>query len=146
MRDAPRTEDAYPYEPTDKVCHEDTTPTSIPELVYGYRVDITWQCLYEALTHGPTSVAIRAENDEFRHYSGGIIDDDGCGTDLDHGVTAVGYDADTDSWLVKNSWGPNWGNQGYFKMERGQNMCACGQCNSYPLVDKASIEQLESKA
>jgi C1A family cysteine protease len=137
MRDAPRTEEAYPYKPTDDTCHEDTIATEIPELEYGYRVDITQECLYEALTHGPTSVAIRAENDEFRHYSGGIIDDDGCGTDLDHGVTTVGYDADTESWLVKNSWGPTWGEEGYVRIKRtgGLGFCGINQENAQAVYD-----------
>jgi len=61
---------------------------------------------------------------------------------------ATGYGAEDGSkfWNVKNSWGATWGNQGYFKIERGSNMCAFAQCNSYPLIDSASLEQLEAIA
>jgi len=55
---------------------------------------------------------------------------------VNHAVTLVGYGVDKDSglkyWLIKNSWGTEWGDAGYFKIERDVNMCAIGVCNSYP--------------
>lgn len=41
-----------------------------------------------------------------------------------------------DYWNVKNSWGGAWGNGGFFKIQRGKNMCAIAQCNSYPLIER----------
>ncbi|KAM0000517.1 Cysteine proteinase 3 [Helianthus debilis subsp. tardiflorus] len=45
--------------------------------------------------------------------------------DVNHAVVAVGYGVENGIpyWLLKNSWGPEWGLNGYFKMERGKNMC-----------------------
>ena len=126
MHHAPRTEEEYPYRLPAEKCSEDKIPATHPELEWGYRVDITHECLYEALTHNVVSVAIRAENDDFRHYKGGIIDGDGCGTDLDHGVLAVGYDVAGDYWIVKNSWGAQWGENGYVRIKVGHGMGVCG--------------------
>ena len=55
--------------------------------------------------------------------------------DVNHAVLAVGYGTENgvDYWLVKNSWAESWGDKGYFKIARGNNMCGIAVCNSYPL-------------
>lgn len=46
-----------------------------------------------------------------------------------------------DYWIVKNSWGADWGDQGFFKIQRGVNMCGVANCNAYPQdVFDATIE------
>eukprot|EP00345_Euplotes_harpa_P016223 CAMPEP_0168341208 /NCGR_PEP_ID=MMETSP0213-20121227/14533_1 /TAXON_ID=151035 /ORGANISM="Euplotes harpa, Strain FSP1.4" /LENGTH=314 /DNA_ID=CAMNT_0008347613 /DNA_START=64 /DNA_END=1008 /DNA_ORIENTATION=- len=139
MRTAPRTEAEYAYELPPKKCHESDYSSTYQELELGYRVDITWECLYEALTHGVVSVAIRAENDDFRSYKSGVIDGEGCGTDLDHGVTLVGYEKETDAWIIKNSWGATWGESGFVRIKRAEGLGVCGinQQNSQPVFDSS---------
>jgi xylem cysteine proteinase len=135
MHNAPRTEADYEYHAKDEKCQEDKISTKYPELNYGYRVDITQECLYDALTHNVVSVAIRAEEGPFRHYKEGVIDESyECGTDLDHGVTLVGYDADKNAWIVKNSWGADWGQSGYVYIKKADGLGICGinQENSQP--------------
>ncbi|MFN9902842.1 MAG: C1 family peptidase [bacterium] len=67
---------------------------------------------------------MEADQYTFQAYTSGVITS-GCGTNLDHGVLAVGYGTENgqDYFLVKNSWGASWGDQGYVKI--GQNN-VCG--------------------
>ena len=57
------------------------------------------------------SVAIEADKAVFQHYTGGVITSSACGKKLDHGVAVVGYNSE--AWIVRNSWGPAWGDKGY---------------------------------
>lgn len=139
------TEDSYPYTAHQGKCH--FNKQTIGATCSGY-VDVQSgdeEALKEALaTVGPVSVAIDAE-DKLMLYKEGIFVDDGCGNtmnDLDHGVLAVGYGTNTtnsgkqmDYWIVKNSWGTHWGEQGYIRMARNlNNMCGISTAASYPLV------------
>jgi len=61
-------------------------------------------------------------------YETGIYDDVSCGTNLNHAVLVVGYGTSDDGveyWLVKNSWGTDWGDNGYmkFKITDGDGIC-----------------------
>jgi len=88
---------------------------------------------------GPVSVAIEADQESFQFYSSGVFSDPGCGTQLDHGVLAVGYNQTTSGqkyWIVKNSWGGSWGSSGYIWMARktGAGECGINMDPSYPIV------------
>lgn len=83
--------------------------------------------LKAALNKGPVSVAIEADKAVFQQYTGGIISGSDCGTSLDHGVLAVGYGSENgqEYFIVKNSWGSNWGDNGFVKLaiEDGAGVC-----------------------
>ena len=76
------------------------------------------------ITYNPISVSLHSANYGFQFYSGGFIDPETAGCDnnggIDHAVLLVGYGVDEDTgreyWIVKNSWGEGWGEQGFFRL------------------------------
>jgi len=74
---------------------------------------------------GPVSVCVDASS--WQNYQGGVLSQ--CGNDVDHCVQAVGYNNYGESgayWIVRNSWGEDWGEQGYIWIEIGQDLCSIG--------------------
>ena len=86
------------------------------------------------------SVAIAASSSVFQLYSSGILSSTSCGTGLNHGVTLVGYGTANGVayWIVKNSWGTNWGEQGYVRILRkttnDAGICGIQSMSSYPSI------------
>jgi hypothetical protein len=130
-------EESYPYTARDGSCKSSYT-TAIPRGgVTGYKdVSSSSSALMSALNQQPVSVAVEADQSSFQSYSGGIITS-GCGTNLDHGVLAVGYDSSSNYFLVKNSWGASWGDNGYLKISTSGNVCGIHSQPSYPTVSGA---------
>merc|ERR1711879_677863 len=126
------TEDSYPYTGVQSTSCSTSFTTGIPQgSVTGYQdVSADADSLKSALNNGPVSVAIEADQSVFQLYQSGTVITSGCGTSLDHGVLAVGYDGDTVK--VKNSWGSTWGDDGYVNIDVSQ--CGITLSASYPVV------------
>merc|ERR1711939_133389 len=130
-------EQSYAYTGRDGTCKSSYT-AAIPEGgVTGFKDISSESALLDAVANtGPVSVAIEADQMSFQMYSGGVLTGS-CGTNLDHGVLAVGYGSEsgTDYWKVKNSWGASWGANGYVLIQRGVNKCGIADGPpSYPTV------------
>lgn len=131
------TESSYPYKAVDGKCkggsksaatikgHEDVPPNNEAALM-------------KAVASQPVSVAVDASDRTFMLYSGGVMTGS-CGTQLDHGIAAIGYGVESDGtkyWILKNSWGTTWGEKGFLRMEKDisdkQGMCGLAMKPSYP--------------
>ncbi|MCI4382396.1 hypothetical protein PGIGA_G00014470 [Pangasianodon gigas] len=133
------TEKSYPYEATCGDCR--FNPATVGATCTGYVIIKSGdeKALQEAVaTIGPISVAIDAGHMSFQFYISGIYDEPDCSsTEMNHAVLVVGYGTEDgrDYWLVKNSWGLVWGDEGYIKMSRNKNnQCGIATYAVYPLV------------
>ena len=91
-----------------------------------YHNNIEKKLAHNLLSYGPIPIGIDSSTHEFELYSSGVMKKHHCGNDIDHAVLVVGYTPDY--WIIKNSWGIDWGENGYFRLERGKNACGI---NSY---------------
>jgi len=142
-------ESVYPYTATSPgVCHFNNA-TSIPTPFSSYVQAVnctnsgsTYYCDENALKNAAAltviSVAIDASQQSFQFYSSGVYNEPACNScdNLDHGVAVAGYGTESgqDFWLVRNSWGADWGLQGYIKMSRNRNnQCGIACDATYPI-------------
>lgn len=93
--------------------------------------------------HGPVSVALDATSEDFKFLSEGILNNPVCSkTGVTHGVLVVGYGNDPDTgdayWLIKNSFGVGWGDEGYGRITRNNNNhCGVASLASFPVITDA---------
>ena len=130
----PCEERTYPYvsgnTKTEGTCH--TCPPA--EATFSSCVDVPANnqvALRMAVSGQPVVVAIEADTRYFQSYAGGILTDSLlCGTDLDHAVEIVGYGEENGIkyWTVRNSWGDEWGEKGYVRIQRSDSTEDAGVC------------------
>ncbi|KAG6658019.1 ervatamin-B-like [Carya illinoinensis] len=133
------TEENYPYKGSHGTCKKSKEKNHAVKISGYERVPANNEKkLQAAVAHQPVSVAVDASSREFQFYSKGIFSGH-CGTELNHGVAAVGYGEEGGNkyWLVKNSWSTDWGESGYIKLRRDlknkHGTCGIAMEASYPL-------------
>jgi len=126
----------YPYTATNGTCKYDASKTVITLDGQTTIQQRSEEDLTNALASNVVAVAIDASHASFQLYKSGIYDEPKCKQlILDHGVTAVGYGSENgvDYYIVKNSWGTSWGEQGYIRMSRNKNnQCGIASGALYP--------------
>ena len=79
--------------------------------------------------HGPIPVAVDASSTRFHQYRGGVLTSRDCNQEPNHAVLLTGYTPEY--WIVKNSWGTNWGEEGFARIERNKDVCGIGSYASF---------------
>lgn len=140
VNDGIDTENSYPYVAEDRKCEYNASYSGATDRGYVVIESGNEEALKAAVaTIGPISVGIDASHRSLHFYKEGIYDDSSCRNgSIDHAVLVVGYGTTKtgeDYWIVKNSWGPMWGIDGYILMARNKgNQCGIATLASYPLV------------
>jgi len=117
-------EEAYPYtsyngdDSTD--CLWDSSNTTLMHLASWKYVQRNVADMKWSVSQRPMAVSIQADQDIFHAYTSGVIDSTDCGYATNHAVVVNGYGVDSatglEYWLVRNSWGTDWGEAGYAKI------------------------------
>ncbi|KAK1427441.1 hypothetical protein QVD17_16127 [Tagetes erecta] len=139
----------YPYTGRDGMCDANRI-NAMPVSIDGYEEVPIYDeaALKKAVANQPITVAIEAGDMDFMFYESGIFSGS-CGTDLDHGVVVVGYGTEDgkDYWIVRNSWGEEWGEQGYIRMERNikqkEGKCGIAMEAFYPIKTGLNPPEVE---
>lgn len=128
----------YPYMATDGTCHTDRASSSAATISGYEKVPVNESSLLKAVANQPVSVGVDCDGRDFQHYSSGIFTGP-CKTRVNHAVTVVGYGTAEDGtkyWLVKNSWGTSWGEEGFMRIQRDvgapEGLCGITKLASYP--------------
>lgn len=131
-------ETTYPYTGNQDGCQYDPTYATYVNTGCNCVQNRSLEQLMAAVTTQPVSVLVEANQLSWHFYYGGVISE-GCGYAIDHAVLAVGYETvkGTNAWIIKNSWGTSWGNDGYLyiSQDASQNS-GYGVCGIYwgPMV------------
>lgn len=123
------TEDSYEYEAETKECRFFEAESMIKDLSnYDLKREMDEESLKAELVYNtPLAITINVD-DDFGHYSGGVYNSPYCSSDpsmANHAVLLIGYGEEDGQrfWLIKNSWGDWWGEEGFGKIAIEGNVC-----------------------
>ncbi|OAY68544.1 Ananain, partial [Ananas comosus] len=128
----------YPYKASKGVCKKSKL-SHHAAYITGYRSvpKNNEAALMKAVNNQPVSVGVNAR--PWQHYKGGIFDK-ACKPNVNHGVAIVGYGKKSGKkyWIIKNSWGPKWGESGYMRIAKDvaakQGLCGLAKNPLYPYI------------
>eukprot|EP00127_Corallochytrium_limacisporum_P001012 Clim_evm11s34 gene=Clim_evmTU11s34 len=137
--------DDYGYFMATGMCKKDVKPVASLSGVMRIEQENEEMMLNAVAYGGPLKVAYLAAKQSMIYYSSGVYDDPLCygvkADELNHVVLVVGYGTDDlqpegsrDYWIVRNSWGNLWGEEGYFRMVRNKNICGMAWDVAFPIV------------
>eukprot|EP01125_Pyxidicula_operculata_P001813 TRINITY_DN11662_c0_g1_i1.p1 TRINITY_DN11662_c0_g1~~TRINITY_DN11662_c0_g1_i1.p1 ORF type:complete len:325 (-),score=87.59 TRINITY_DN11662_c0_g1_i1:41-1015(-) len=135
------TEASYPYTAEDGTCkfQQSTIGATIKSWTYITQNKNETEMQAKLVALGPQSICVDASSWQF--YVGGAVTSF-CGNSLDHCVMITGYKPYTDVlgftfpvWLVRNSWGADWGESGFIFVEIGSDLCGVADEVTIPLVN-----------
>lgn len=118
---------SYPYKGRDMSCLRCKAAVSVSGVNFVPQLNET--ALEIAVSKQPIAVAIDASSWDFAMYRAGILNPKHCGFQINHGVLLTGYGKDKreEFWIIKNSWGRGWGENGYARLRKGIRRSA-GTC------------------
>lgn len=138
--DGIESEKTYPYKAVGGSCKYDPRDSAVSIRKYVVIPEDNEKALQEAIaTVGPIAVGIDASHKSFQFYSSGIYREPKCNPDdIDHAMLVVGYGTDKhgkDYYILKNSWGTDWGENGYMRIARNRNnSCGIASNGVYPVI------------
>lgn len=115
---------SYPYKQKKGYCNYNSKQ-GIARVASYYRSNTSDEASIASMLFNAGPLAININASSFQYYKGGIFNPSSCSNSVNHGVTIVGYGQSNGSpyWIVKNSWGSQWGEAGYFRIYRGRKLC-----------------------
>ncbi|KAF9596257.1 hypothetical protein IFM89_008420 [Coptis chinensis] len=131
-------EDDYPYHARNRYCFLDKRNKEVVT-IDDYRSIDDEKALQAVVAKQPVALSIYIKRGALTFYKSGIFTGP-CGSDSIHSMTIVGYGVDNGIkyWIVKNSWGADWGEDGYIRMERNvadtkYGLCGIAKAAIYPI-------------
>lgn len=128
----------YPYQMMKQTCNLNVPKIDGTKISgYDFILPQNIQALKNAVNKQPICVALAADSQDFRFYGGGIFDNDNLSKRMNHAVLLVGYEENcpVPYWIIKNSWGSEWGENGYIriKINDGKGILGINQYGVYPI-------------
>lgn len=124
------TASSYPYEAVQKSCRKSSCTAFSAGKDKGFgTVTSGEKGMVSKLGSGPISVSVDAG--VWHGYTGGVLTS--CGQSTNHAVVVVEYNSDGQGeWVIRNSWGPGWGENGHIRLRYGTNTCNITRRPVYP--------------